>query len=280
MLFPGLAAFLFRRPKAGRPAHSLDLGFLLLAAVWTIGFFSLSSCKLPTYVLPAFPLLCLLLGSMLDRIAFRLDFADGVARHLSNAPHRVTLTVLAIAAIGAAVDLFVMRDRTYGPMLDVVVLSGVGTMAFMLLRKRLTYAPVGWACAGGITLAVMAFTFNDFIPEIAQLRSINSQAAALQIQHNRAPVVFFGVDSHSAAFHIQEGEFVRFRKDELEKFQEFVRSHPETIIVTTKSADELREELLTSMDITPAGGRGHIFVTSHPEQPLVRLTTKLQLPDR
>jgi 4-amino-4-deoxy-L-arabinose transferase-like glycosyltransferase len=39
-----------------------DLGFLLLGGGWCALFFTLSACKLPTYVLPAFPPLALALG--------------------------------------------------------------------------------------------------------------------------------------------------------------------------------------------------------------------------
>ncbi len=41
------------------------LGFTLLAGGWGVLFFSLSGCKLPTYVLPAFPPLALALGRFL-----------------------------------------------------------------------------------------------------------------------------------------------------------------------------------------------------------------------
>lgn len=39
-----------------------ELGWVLLAGGWCVFFFSLSGCKLPTYVLPAFPPLALALG--------------------------------------------------------------------------------------------------------------------------------------------------------------------------------------------------------------------------
>jgi hypothetical protein len=42
-----------------------ELGFLLLAGGWCVLFFTLSSCKLPTYVMPAFPPLALALGHYL-----------------------------------------------------------------------------------------------------------------------------------------------------------------------------------------------------------------------
>lgn len=42
-----------------------ELGFLLLAGGWCVAFFSASGCKLPTYILPAFPFLALVLGHYL-----------------------------------------------------------------------------------------------------------------------------------------------------------------------------------------------------------------------
>jgi 4-amino-4-deoxy-L-arabinose transferase-like glycosyltransferase len=43
------------------------MGYLLLASVWCIFFFSLAGSKLPTYILPAFPPLCLALGCFVAR---------------------------------------------------------------------------------------------------------------------------------------------------------------------------------------------------------------------
>ncbi|WP_020472522.1 ArnT family glycosyltransferase [Zavarzinella formosa] len=44
-----------------------ELGFWLLAGGWCVLFFSLSGCKLPTYVLPAFPCLLLALGDFVAK---------------------------------------------------------------------------------------------------------------------------------------------------------------------------------------------------------------------
>lgn len=43
--------------------RSPELGFVLLAGGWCVLFFTLSGSKLPTYVMPAFPMLCLALGN-------------------------------------------------------------------------------------------------------------------------------------------------------------------------------------------------------------------------
>jgi 4-amino-4-deoxy-L-arabinose transferase-like glycosyltransferase len=51
-------------PEASR-RRTAELSFLLLAGGWCVFFFTLSQCKLPTYVMPAFPPLALALGHFL-----------------------------------------------------------------------------------------------------------------------------------------------------------------------------------------------------------------------
>lgn len=47
--------------------HTVAGGFWLLAGLWCVAFFSASGSKLPTYILPAFPPLCLALGEFIAR---------------------------------------------------------------------------------------------------------------------------------------------------------------------------------------------------------------------
>ncbi|MEZ6140177.1 MAG: glycosyltransferase family 39 protein [Zavarzinella sp.] len=47
------------------PYRTKEHGFFLMAGLWCIFFFSMSGCKLPTYILPAFPPLMLALGHFL-----------------------------------------------------------------------------------------------------------------------------------------------------------------------------------------------------------------------
>jgi hypothetical protein len=67
-LLPGslLAVSWLRSLGSAKPGATArrcpEQGYLLLAGGWCVLFFSLSGCKLPTYVLPAFPPLALALG--------------------------------------------------------------------------------------------------------------------------------------------------------------------------------------------------------------------------
>jgi 4-amino-4-deoxy-L-arabinose transferase-like glycosyltransferase len=62
LLGPALAQFLLSGRGEDSRRRPPELGYLLLAGGWCVLFFSLSGCKLPTYVLPAFAPLCLAAG--------------------------------------------------------------------------------------------------------------------------------------------------------------------------------------------------------------------------
>ncbi len=61
--------FLFSQARANKCQSAL--GYLVLTAGWCALFFSLSGCKLPTYVLPAFPPLALAIGAFLAQSPWR-----------------------------------------------------------------------------------------------------------------------------------------------------------------------------------------------------------------
>jgi 4-amino-4-deoxy-L-arabinose transferase-like glycosyltransferase len=66
LLAPGLAMHLVRRVQPLGSQRTGALGFFLLAALWSLVFFSLSGCKRPSYMLPVMPPLALALGCFVD----------------------------------------------------------------------------------------------------------------------------------------------------------------------------------------------------------------------
>jgi 4-amino-4-deoxy-L-arabinose transferase-like glycosyltransferase len=69
LLVPWLRNLLSGDEQA-RHSRTPAVGFLLLTGGWCVLFFSLSDCKLPTYVLPAFPFLALAFGAFVANSAW------------------------------------------------------------------------------------------------------------------------------------------------------------------------------------------------------------------
>jgi 4-amino-4-deoxy-L-arabinose transferase-like glycosyltransferase len=91
--------------------RTAGLGFLLLAGGWCAVFFTLSACKLPTYILPAFPPLVLALGwfmagsrwdrSRMTYVAAGCTFAVTAVTHLVVFPWYATYR----SPVGRSADL-------------------------------------------------------------------------------------------------------------------------------------------------------------------------------
>jgi 4-amino-4-deoxy-L-arabinose transferase-like glycosyltransferase len=64
LLLP-LSRLLLAGDEESRQQRSPEMGFHLLAGGWCVLFFTLSSCKLPTYILPGLPFFALVLGQAL-----------------------------------------------------------------------------------------------------------------------------------------------------------------------------------------------------------------------
>jgi 4-amino-4-deoxy-L-arabinose transferase-like glycosyltransferase len=58
-----LVRFLLSGDERTAQCRSRELGFTVLAGAWCVFFFTASGCKLPTYILPAFPFFALSLGA-------------------------------------------------------------------------------------------------------------------------------------------------------------------------------------------------------------------------
>jgi hypothetical protein len=103
--------FLLSSDPASAARRTVELSFLLLACGWCLFFFTLSQCKLPTYIMPAFPPLCLAFGYFLVNRGFSLTAlrAGGTAAFLVLAlVHHVATPWYAAyrSPVGRPVDVY------------------------------------------------------------------------------------------------------------------------------------------------------------------------------
>lgn len=246
LLFLPLAMFLTSRRAELRRLRSPALGLLTLSAAWVVFFFSLSTSKLPTYILPAIPSICLLLGKLLDAVllpavAPRLEFS-ALLRHLSQHIPRYAAAMFGLIGLGGALaDIFLggngwLSAATSG----LVGLISLGLLGFAA-AGRIPPTAAGWSLAGAAGLIAMTLGFNDLYPEIAARRSRLIQArteiavAREEARDQGIPVALYGTLSESTSFYVDDRGLRKFSKDQYEDLLSLAHEHPRIKFLATRS---------------------------------------------
>jgi dolichol-phosphate mannosyltransferase len=272
LLFPALAVFLASRNEAVRRLRTPGLGFLTLAAGWVVCFFSLSSSKLPTYILPAIPCVCLVLGRLLDAVLLPAGATSAASpspllRWTSLRLPRWALVGWGLLGFGgAAADVVMGTDGWLGMATSVAV--GAISLALLAaaLLNRLPGPAANWSLVGGAALVAMTLGFNDLYPEIAARRSRLLQAraeveAARELARSEhVPVVLYGTLSESTSFYMDDCGLTKFATDQYDDLFAFTQTHPRIVMISTHSnAASLEHSLPETLALTDDPAKEFVF---------------------
>jgi 4-amino-4-deoxy-L-arabinose transferase-like glycosyltransferase len=271
-LLPALFMFLFSRQNEIRALRSPQLGWLILAAGWVVLFFSLSSSKLPTYILPAIPFLCLSLGRVLDFVlspaaatsaALSSGFWNWMQRHF---PRKAAVAVAAIGVGGVVWDEALGRDTIGGETLNAVyALTCIG-FAVLALLHRLPKGTAGWSLVAAAALIATTGGFNDLYPELAEhrsrlLKARPDLASARQLSsRSNAPVVLYGTLSESASFYLDDSGLQKYSRDQSAGLIDLAKRHPRVFVLTIPSnAASLQEALPPKCQLIHLPGGRYLY---------------------
>ena len=278
-LIPSLIKFLTSRRPENRFLRTREQGFLLLTSLWIIGFFSLSESKLPTYIVPSFPLICLLMGGLLDRKLFSRQTDEAIAqqtRQDGTAP--ATLTWLVRTGRRAPFEILfwftiigiisvTLLNSSNAPILTtgefltgLLIMTGLVTASYVYRQK----VKVSWACFAATGLLVVTLSTHRLIPTISIDRSIHY--AANQVKNtdefNSAPIVFFGRETYGSAITLNSDDIVTFYSSEANSLARFIEKNPHTIVVAGENEmNILRHELPWTIEIEEREDARHLYVT-------------------
>jgi dolichol-phosphate mannosyltransferase len=239
---------------------------LLLASLWTVVFFSGSSCKLPPYLLPAVPPICLVVGRALEGILsgkVETPFLIFVRR---RSPQHLILFLLAAAAVCGGVDVQLLNGIAAGRLSHWLLLVGAGTaVAIVSQLGLLGRGLIPWATTGVMAVVSMGFAMQDFYPGVATMRSkVNPVVELCHAEIDRAtPVVCFSLahEADSLVFHLGTERVRSFDSDEVLKAVQALNQGPEVIVVANENSIEaLRSQLPQTLKLAELGHYQHIFV--------------------
>jgi len=266
ILFPAAFAFLTDRGRSTRAWRTWDVGFLLICAAWTFLFFSGSSCKIPPYLLPCVPPICLVVGRVLESILSGTVEAPFLRFVRQHSPQHLILIMLSAAVACCVIDLYLLNGLFAGRASHWLFLIGGGIVVALasvlgMLRHRL----LSWATTGAMAVVWMGFGMQDFYPGIATMRSKVSPVVDLcrnEIDRS-TPVVCFSLahEADSLVFHLGTHNVSSYDTDQIQETLQALNQAPECIVVANEnSVDFLRSHLPSELKLSELGHYEHIFV--------------------
>ncbi|MCM2372576.1 ArnT family glycosyltransferase [Aporhodopirellula aestuarii] len=232
LLLPSVGVFVVSTAERKRELRSKDLGFLFCGATWMLIFFSAASCKLPTYILPAIPLICLILGVMLDQTVMRPERANRITNYLRPFPQRATLIILGTWIGVFAADAWIGRTVSLMAFASATVCLATGITTLRMWNREIAFSWRGWAATMIVAVGLLSFAAARFMPTVSTARSLYVRTLRLTEEHPQSPVVFFGEKPHAITLQIPHRPIVYFAPTMHEEFKAFLSLHDRTIVIT------------------------------------------------
>ncbi len=295
-LLPSLAKYLTSSRPTNRLWRTKDQGFLFLTAIWIIGFFTMAESKLPTYIVPAFPPICLLMGVLLNRKVFHHglnlpEIADGIShptcgnqqRGSHNIKHTKKTFLEGIPKRGpyeltlwtgiACIAMAFLGGGLLIPALVFATTASVVVGSTLWQRTDSSFHPIaasGWAGFAITSLILVSFSAHYVLPSFANFRSIHSATENLKSedQFQNAPIVFYGRESFGASLTHNPQHVVSFKANQTRQLVDFLNWNPTTIIVSSKEQmKSLRADLPWTIKLEKHDMR-HVY-TSQPDKAVI-----------
>jgi 4-amino-4-deoxy-L-arabinose transferase-like glycosyltransferase len=256
LMLPGFLVFLARRSVRSAARRPPALGFFLLAAGWSLTFFSAAGCKRPVYVLPVLPPLALALGCYLNALIPTGGLRQSGAflwRRGSRLAYGAAVLVL---ALGGGAALLAGGHHLIKPAAAYALCGGAFAAAALLtaLHRR-----VSWPVCGGATFAVLLA--GVLVLQPAYNRQYSLRNCLRDVPAGQAlSVVCYPQRWDSVSFYLPRADVRSYSAGQRDQLLEELRSHPGTLLLV-KSGPPLHDLLLRlppSMEFVRQGRGGGV----------------------
>jgi len=266
ILFPAAIAYFRSNESAVRRRRNWDVGFLLMSAGWTLLLFSMARCKLPPYILPMFPAVCLVVGSAIWGVVSGESMRPFVAYVRSHSPRDLSLILCLAIVITGSIDLYLPGSTVLRKGIVWGALLAVGVAAVLPRVRRNAAGLSGWCAAGAFTLICLGSVTIDFYPRIAAMRSYVEPVrsicdAAGEVQSLPVMCLDLEQESDSIAFYFGGHSVRAYEGHRLAELTESVNSKGDTLILVQGHRwEQLRHSLPSSVSTEELGRCQHIVV--------------------
>jgi 4-amino-4-deoxy-L-arabinose transferase-like glycosyltransferase len=229
-LVSALSRLRFSQLRAGDPRDRLRW-FCAIWIVVPLAFFSLSSSKLPGYILPVVPAAAFLIAGELEAL-----LEAGASRALSRILYVTAALMMVVGVTGFIFARREMQPQSIGNVLILVVsgVSAAAILSFSMVRKyAAAVASLVAGCAVGFALAS-----HVYLPAVAEKESLRSLAVlALREMRTGEKILGYYYFHHSLTYYTNARSFYDERgnviiADSPDQLLDKVREAGSVLIVT------------------------------------------------
>lgn len=211
------------------------LSFSLLGMLGFIGFFAISSTKLPNYTVPSYPFFAIVLAYFLADTQQRAE-RMGRGAHLTYAIYTLLMAGLLVGAYLGIQGEKSIADLTYLAAWFLVLPVGAIAAWGQAVQKR--YAQSYYSMLASWLIAAFAFYYLVF-PKIDKE---NAVMATLSLFEEETPVAYYKNANPAYSFYLQKPIKQLHSSDEV---QPYLKAHPNALLIARKRTFHELDSVMT-----------------------------------
>lgn len=271
--------FLFSAAPDARRTRPPSLGFLLLWSSWCIGFFSLSRCKLPTYIFPAAPALALIMAHFIARGVFSRA-TSGALRFARRWSPWLAASLTCLGGLGIAIFAASQHMESWTATAAACFAWTLALGVIAMLQIRESSPKAQWASCLAVTIVLCLVVVHREMPRLAEVQTVFGEGSPMVAIANRSKpaIATLGHEWAGVPFDLNRNDVSHFDSVESPEFRAFLERGRDSLIVIQSRWDlaRLRASLPHGMQLTKVAEHGPAWLLSveTPVHDDARITSK------
>lgn len=256
--------FLFGRSQQHRTHRPQLLGFLLLWSLWSFVFFSVSRCKLPTYLLPIAPALALMLAHYLNLLLRETSDSrqHWFARFWSARTATATTCFAGVAFVGFIV--LTRSDVSIGTFFWGLLWTSFLVSSLLMISDH-RQVNMAWMTSSATAFLLAIMVMHQIVPSYSRSQTLFGVTSPLgdrlAVQSGPA-IATIEHEFSEVPFYLRRENISHFANVEDKRLSDFVIGHPGCVLVVQNrmAADKLVRRLPRDYSLTPLATRGQAAI--------------------
>ncbi|GAB5513993.1 glycosyltransferase [Rhodopirellula baltica] len=252
--------FLLSRDERSRRQRPPAVGYLLLWSGWCFTFFSLSSCKLPTYLLPAAPALALMVGHYLHTVLADASHPEQhfFARFWSA---RSATATTCFAGVAFVIYVMIYTDDATVMLFAWAMLWAALLISSLVLMADRHQVRIAWGTSAVVAFLFAVMVMHQMIPAYSRSQTLFGASSPVAKQLGvveSTPIATIEHEFSEVPFYLNRANIAHFARLSDQGIKRFLLRNSNCILIVDShiAIESLRDQLPTKSKIVPLLQRG------------------------